>query len=336
MIHLVNALAVQVQDAASAVEETSATDAAVDWLELLGRMHPALVHLPIGMVCAVALIELFGFGEMPRRYVIMRRAALVVAMLSACTTATSGWFLGQPGDYDADILYWHRWLSIAVAVMLVLATLADLFSWHGFFRRLAVLLAVGLVVVTGHQGGSLTHGPNYLTHDAPAWMQQAVDAISPQTYLGTPDAGPEDAADEADEAGPSDAEQDAEPEPESTSDEAGASEARVVFDLLAVNCYRCHGPKKRKAGLRLDQREGLLSVIAAGAAPDSELFRRLSLPTGHGDEMPPSGPPMEEEDQARVRRWLNSGASFAGLELSGDAPQPADVGDAVEADATGG
>src|SRR5919201_6453660 len=30
-----------------------------------------------------------------------------------------------------------------------------------------------------------------------------------------------------------------------------------VRPVLAANCYRCHGPEKQKAGLRLDTRAGL-------------------------------------------------------------------------------
>src|SRR5581483_2268822 len=59
---------------------------------------------------------------------------------------------------------------------------------------------------------------------------------------------------------------------------------RDIRPILADNCYACHGPDKakRKAGLRLDTREGLFSAkgdvttITPGKADKSELFLRIT------------------------------------------------------------
>src|SRR5437588_6326349 len=41
---------------------------------------------------------------------------------------------------------------------------------------------------------------------------------------------------------------------------------RDIRPIFSENCYACHGPdpNKRKAGLRLDQKEGALAVLKSG------------------------------------------------------------------------
>ena len=86
---------------------------------------------------------------------------------------------------------------------------------------------------------------------------------------------------------------------------------REVQPILSEHCYQCHGPDEaaREADLRLDQREGLLSV--AGAAHDSELLRRI-VSDDPDEIMPPVGAknPLTPEEKALIRDWLDSGAKW--------------------------
>src|SRR5262245_27151148 len=69
---------------------------------------------------------------------------------------------------------------------------------------------------------------------------------------------------------------------------------RDIQPILADNCYSCHGPdeKQRKAGLRLDTKEGAFrikddrAVIIPGQSAHSELYRRIST-SDEEDHMPP-------------------------------------------------
>src|SRR5947209_1737178 len=71
---------------------------------------------------------------------------------------------------------------------------------------------------------------------------------------------------------------------------------RDIRPILSENCYACHGPdkNKRKADLRLDTKEGLFSEMAGawpvipGKPEQSDLLRRIALPSDDEDHMPPA------------------------------------------------
>jgi hypothetical protein len=95
---------------------------------------------------------------------------------------------------------------------------------------------------------------------------------------------------------------------------------RDVRPILAGKCLQCHGPddKVRKAGLRLDSRDGATKTLADGKAAivpgqiaKSELYQRITSkdPT---HAMPPAklGKPLLPEEIAVLKRWIEQGAPF--------------------------
>ncbi len=93
---------------------------------------------------------------------------------------------------------------------------------------------------------------------------------------------------------------------------------RDVLPILSENCFNCHGPdeKAREGKLRLDTKEGLLRtqkpIVIAGKAAQSELFKRL-VTKNPDDVMPPSKSKktLTPAQIETVRRWIDSGASYA-------------------------
>ncbi|MEN9678523.1 MAG: hypothetical protein RIS76_4419, partial [Verrucomicrobiota bacterium] len=105
---------------------------------------------------------------------------------------------------------------------------------------------------------------------------------------------------------------------------AGAAPATVDFNrdirpLLADHCYQCHGPDaaKRKAGLRLDQREGALAKLESGEVaiapgnPDASKLLKL-VATHDDDRMPPAktGKRLGPDQIALLTRWIGEGAEW--------------------------
>ncbi len=88
-----------------------------------------------------------------------------------------------------------------------------------------------------------------------------------------------------------------------------------VRPLLSDRCFFCHGPdpKNRKKDLRLDTREGALSVIKPGDPDGSELMKRL-LTTDPEEVMPPPASHLEitPSERGTIRRWIAEGAEYKG------------------------
>lgn len=251
--------------------------------QFMGRFHPALVHLPIGFLVLLALLELFALKPGNKHLKTARPLILAASFVAALVTVVSGWLLADAGGYDERLLLWHRWsgVGVAMASLLLLA-----FHMVGLMKpyRILMPLTVALVAVTGHFGGSLTHGADYLGEFAPGPLRGLLGGKSIQAFGGDITKGP-------------------------------AFET-VVQPILGKYCVACHGPQKSKAGLRLDDYDRLMKgsengpVVIAGKPEESELVRRLSLPEEHDDHMPPAGKPqLSDADIKLLAWWLASGAS---------------------------
>ena len=96
---------------------------------------------------------------------------------------------------------------------------------------------------------------------------------------------------------------------------------RDIRPILADNCYACHGPDKdkRKAGLRLDTKDGLFTAIKGdtpivpGKPDQSDIYKRI---TSHDpDEVMPqskTGKTLSDQQVGLVKRWIEQGAKYEG------------------------
>jgi uncharacterized membrane protein len=137
-------------------------------MAFIGRFHPLLIHFPIALVIAAALAEVAAMvtGDEGWRTVAVGnvRAGAVFALLATI----AGWRLAVAPEMESSpLLEWHRWLGTVAAGAAVAAALAT----GGVRRRSALgvrtyriaLFAAGtLVAVTGHFGGLLVWGANFL------------------------------------------------------------------------------------------------------------------------------------------------------------------------------
>src|SRR5438094_8511233 len=84
--------------------------------------------------------------------------------------------------------------------------------------------------------------------------------------------------------------------------------ARDIQPIFQKRCYVCHGPQAQMKGLRLDDRQAAMRVIAPG---DSAHSRLIAMTTGAGGKfMPPTGPPLSTQEVATLRAWIDQGAKW--------------------------
>lgn len=263
------------------------------WTRFFGRMHPAVVHLPIGMmILAFLLAVLQRFGWLKDGDSIIN-LTLIVGSWAGIKAIFAGSWLAQNGGYPEDLLFLHRVLGFGV--VLLSAGLALIRSGVDFsFKGSAIatfmwgLMVAGLLV-GGDLGGRITHGEGYVTQYAPEILKDIMGQPQPlkaRFSLSNPG---------------------------TTSVYEG-----IVSPILSQKCTACHGADRSRGRLRLDSPEAIEAsegdepLIVAGRPEESALIQRISLPEGHEDQMPPSfrAHPISSADVELLKWWVSQGASF--------------------------
>ena len=76
----------------------------LDIVTFLGRLHPLVVHLPIGFLVLGSVFNLLSYIP---RYNVLKQAvstALLSGFIFAVTACIFGYMLSLSGEYDADVL----------------------------------------------------------------------------------------------------------------------------------------------------------------------------------------------------------------------------------------
>jgi len=264
-------------------------NSAGDFSLFLGHFHPVLVHLPIGFLLLLGALELLSHHPRFRQANAGTGVILGLSVLTALATVLAGWLLAGAGGYDENLLCIHRWTGVGVAVACAL-------TWILWQRavirayRFSLFLTVALVGASGHFGGSLTHGSDFLTKHAPAFLRRWMPA-SPAGPNGGNAGG------------------------QSAKEDLFAGHVQPVFTKY---CAECHGPEKAKGGLRLDSHAGVLKggangpIVLPGKPDESVLVGFMRLPVNEADHMPPQGKPQPSETEVGlVAWWVQLGAPAA-------------------------
>ena len=285
-----------------------------DLILFLGRWHPLVVHLPIGILVVSFVMAWFGRRQDTSGLRPAVSFTLLLGGISAVLASALGLLLASYGGYDMRTLGFHQWFGIATAVLSMAVwwlyrgateqrpAMKRMVAWRlPIFSALMVLLCV-----TGHYGGSLTHGEGYLTEAMPPALAKVFGV---------------------------------EHEPETLVFEN--VQAAPVYDgliqpILATRCQSCHGERKQEGGLALHQWSSLSTggdggkVLTPGQLEDSELYRRLVLPVGDDERMPPKGrTPITDDEIALIGWWIEQGAPTEGLVA--DLEQPEEIAAALAA-----
>ena len=258
------------------------SDISSDGLGFIGRLHPVLLHLPIGFITSLVVIEAVAHWPRFAEAKAARRLLVLLSVISVAVSASSGWILSWTGGYAEDVLAWHKWLGTAlVPMVLVLPVLLGRGATRAYRSWLGLTLI--LLVATGDYGSALVRGTNYLLPKARVSVAEMDEVLPDHTPTGG--------------------------QPQTTPFRL------LVQPILNEYCIACHGTGKSKGKLRLDDAEHLLKggesgpVVQRGMAAQSVLIKRLRLPLEADEHMPPAGKKQPgAREIALLELWINAGA----------------------------
>lgn len=265
-----------------------------DWTNYLGHFHPVVVHLPIGILFVAFILEIVAWKQ--KQPGLLQHAigiCLIAGFVGAVISCLFGWFLSREGGYEETTLQLHQWLGISVAVLAAVAWLVK--KKYGSIRkasRVYQLLLVSLfmlLMITGHLGGNMTHGEDYLTAGMPqpfaGWLgiEKKKDTVAAR--------------------------------PPITNINEAVVYSDIIQPIFSEKCYNCHSSKKVKGSLRMDEEKLLFkggkhgSIIQAGNPEGSELIKRLLLSMEDDKRMPPKDQPqLTKEEIGLITWWIRTGA----------------------------
>jgi len=257
----------------------------MQWELFIGRFHPLMVHLPIGIfLIAYAFEFLQKFGN--EKWKASKNSLILLytaSLLSGLITAITGWLLSSSKDYGIKALNDHKNLAILFLLTLLVLVLYQAFSKHAkssvkLFISTACLL---MCMVTGHLGGNLTHGSDYLLKYAPKFLKPSLDEADIK-FTGNTD-----------------------------SLQIYASFIQPSFEK---NCYECHSEEYKEGGLILDSfselfKEANYHTSIVPYIPElSEALSRIRLPHGHKKRMPPRQEGLSYAEVQILKYWIEIGA----------------------------
>lgn len=246
-------------------------------MEFIGKFHPLLIHLPIGFLLAsfgLELLFLKNGNEIARKSI---HFLLGLGAAAAILSAIIGYMLSLNGGYDNQLLTIHQWSGISVAVIaLTFYVIKNNIQqktvlWSGWGSILI------LITVTGHYGGSLTHGKTYLIESAPEYIKSYF-AAEKSNSLNKP------------------------------------LDSVIVFTdiiqpIINQKCVDCHGESKTQGRLNLQTIAGWKkggkngNLVVGGDPIESLILQRIYLPTSDKKHMPPSGKTQLDASELAILEW---------------------------------
>jgi uncharacterized membrane protein len=266
-----------------------------DLIIFFGRFHPFFLHLPIGFLIIGVTLEILSRFKRYSQYKPAVGLVLYLGAASALVAAGLGYMLAQEGGYNEDLLSIHQWSGISLVIFTIVAALLH---WQRQRNAAAyidkvyitmLLLMMVTLTITGHYGGSLTHGTEYLTQYMPNGIRM-VAGLDPKKRITIK---------------------------KITNLEEAEVFNDIIYPILDSRCTSCHNSSKQKGDLMMHTEEALLKggesgpILIAGNGEESEMIKRILLPENDEEHMPPKGKSQLTEEQIFLLQWwVDEGAPF--------------------------
>lgn len=258
----------------------------MSFIYFLGRFHVLVLHVPIGIIIAIVVLEALARREKYRHLEAASPFLWGAAAVTAVVTVVLGYFHYAEGSFGSASGVQHRTFGTALGVLIALVAVLRLSKFAANYAPVyfpASLLALLLVLITGHYGGNLTHGSTYLVEYAPQPVRSIV-GLGPRRPPITDLAMADPFLD-------------------------------IVGPILRQRCTDCHGTDTTEADLDMTTHAALMrggetgGTISAGNPQFSELMNRITLPPEDEAFMPAEGnTPLTPEQVQIIEWWIQTGA----------------------------
>ncbi len=253
-----------------------------------GRFHPLVVHLPIGFLLLAAVFEGLSRFEKYRSLKAAVSWSLLFGAISALFAVIFGFLISNDRGYDDQVLSFHQWFGILVMVLSVGLYVLEigLIKVQQKVMTGVYIVLIIVISITGHLGGTLTHGEGYLVEYAPGFIKTIAGTSETKSPLDMVPDNPDSVLVFTD----------------------------MVLPILETKCLPCHSESQAKGGLVLTSFETLMeggdgeATISAGKPLSSELFRRITLPVKHTKFMPLKEEPLAFTEVSLIEWWIETGA----------------------------
>lgn len=259
----------------------------MDFIYFLGRFHVLVLHVPIGIIVAVLIMEWLLRKDKYRHLESAAGFLWMAGAVSAIGTVVLGYMHFAEGGFAGASAIQHRNFGTGAAVIFAVVALlrASAFAraYRPVFLPAGALLFV-LIAMVGHYGGNLTHGSTYLVEYAPTPVRAAF-GLGPRR-------------------------------PPVTDLALADPYLDIVAPMLDQRCEGCHNPDQRQAELDVTTYETLMRggetgrVISAGRPQVSEVMNRITLPQDDEAFMPAEGrTPLTQRQVEIIGWWISTGAT---------------------------
>jgi len=256
----------------------------MELIYFLGRFHVLILHIPLGIIIAIFILELLARREKYRHLESASPFLWMAAAVSAILTVVLGYMHFAEGGFDGPSAAQHRTFGTALAIMITVVAVLRVSRFAGAYKPVylpAATLMVLVASITGHYGGNLTHGSTYLVEYAPQPIRSLAGLAPRRTVESFASADPF---------------------------------LDLVGPILDLRCESCHNEDQREADLVLTSYEALMrggetgTVVVAGRPEFSELLNRVTLPSDDESFMPADGnTPLTEAQIAIIEWWIDAG-----------------------------
>ncbi len=247
-------------------------------LQSVGRMHPLLLHLPIGLL-VISFILWLGRGSIEvNSFQNIFILVLQVTVFTATLTALMGFFLSREGGYEESILLKHKVLGIATAVLCyILLVIYKANPGRKILFGTVFTLSLAVMIAGSHFGSNLTHGEGFVFQPLQKEEEMKEETITDSSTLFT----------------------------------------AAIRPILKSKCFSCHNERKAKGELIMTSEEKILAggkngpIWIPGDAIKSHIIQNINLPEEDKKHMPPKGKPqLSQQEIDLLFAWIQEGADM--------------------------